>query len=297
MVETLAGMLQTSAPLILAALAGVFAARTKIWHLGLGGLMAIGAMVSVVTASWSGNIWVAGAAAVAAAGIIAALMWFAIQILRAHPIVVGLGVNAIGLGGTVLGVVALYGSQQTVYSEVGLAKAFPGAEGALGQLSVVAVLVPLVVFASWWILRRTRFGLRVVAVGSHAFAARSAGISASRVRLAVLLIGGALCALAGMELALGSLRSFGEGMEAGRGFIAFAAVILGASQPVRSSLAALAFGAISYLGVWAQVNMAGVFPVEFMLMLPYIAAIIGVVLTASRRGVSASFSISEDRDS
>ena len=64
MVETLAGMLQTSAPLILAALAGVFAARTKIWHLGLGGLMAIGAMVSVVTASWSGNIWVAGAAAV-----------------------------------------------------------------------------------------------------------------------------------------------------------------------------------------------------------------------------------------
>ncbi|MCS5734362.1 ABC transporter permease [Herbiconiux daphne] len=296
MIDVIAAVWQSATPLVLAALAGALAQRAGIWHLGLGGLMSIGAMLSVVLAKETGNIPIALIGACFAATVVSALMWFVIVKLSANPIIVGIGVNALGLGGTILGIVAIYGAEGTVKSDVGIPRVFDAVPGPVGQLSLIAVATPFLAVLVWWFVCRTRIGLQITATGDFPFAARSAGISTSRMRLYALLLGGVLCGLSGAELSLGTLQSFSPGMEAGRGLIAFAAVILGAAHPLGSVAAAVFFGAVNYFGIWAQLNWRGVVPTEFMLMLPYIVTIIAVVITARVRGASKSFNLVEMRD-
>ncbi len=294
--DVFASVLQSAAPLILAAMAGLLSQRTGIWHLGLGGLMSIGAMVSVVVAKETSNVTLAVVLAVTASMAMSIVMWAVIVGLRANPIIVGIGVNALGAGGTILGIVALYGKEGTVYSDVVLPRPLSFLDGAPGRLSIIAILTPFIVAAVWFVVCRTRFGLRLTAVGDHPFAARSSGVSLPRARLWGLGLGGVLAGLAGVELALGPLGSFSSGMEAGRGLMAFAAVILGATHPIVVALAATFFGAVTYFGIWAQINMVGVIDTNLMLMLPYVVVIVAVVITASVRGSAKSANLSELRE-
>ena len=144
--------------------------------------------------------------------------------------------------------------------------------------------MPFVVFALWVLLRRTRFGLQLAACGEHPFAARSVGVSPPRVRLLALMLGGVLCALGGAELALGSLQLFSIGMTAGRGFMAFAAVIFGAGHPVGAAFAALFFSVVEALGIKAQLLFGDALPPDLLLALPYVATVAGVWLSGRLRG-------------
>jgi len=281
------GIWQTATPLVLAALAGALSQRAGIWHLGLGGLISIGAMLSVVLSKETGSVPLGVGVAVLGSVLISLVMWFVIDRLHANAIIVGIGVNALGLGGTILGLVAIYGAEGTVTSPLGLAKVAPGATGQLAQLSIVAAVTPLIVIAVWLLVTRTRLGLQMAATGDHPFAARSAGISTGRMRLLALVLGGVLCGLAGTELALGSLNAFSPNMEGGRGLIAFAAVILGAARPLWTTAAAVMFGAVNYLGIWAQINLQEV-PAPLMLMLPYLAVVVAVVIAARVGGRGSS---------
>ncbi|WP_159500257.1 ABC transporter permease [Microbacterium sp. 18062] len=293
--DVIASAWQTATPLILAALAGALAQRTGIWHLGLGGLMSIGALLAVVAGSATGSMLLGVGGAVLGCMAFSAIMWAAIVPLRANPIIVGIGINAIGLGGTTLAVVAIYGREGTVYSDVSLPRPLDFLPGALGNLSVIALLAPVVIVLVWILACRTRFGLALTATGDYPFAARSAGISLPRMRLWALLLGGALCALSGAELAAGPLGAFSPGMEAGRGLIAFAAVILGAAHPLGVAAAALFFGAVNYLGIWAQINWSGAVDPNIMLMLPYVVTVIAVVVTARLRGANKKQNLGEMR--
>jgi simple sugar transport system permease protein len=161
---------------------------------------------------------------------------------------------------------------------------------------VLAIAMPFVVAALWVLLRRTRFGLRLAACGEHPFAARSVGIDPSRMRLIALVLGGVLCALGGAELALGSLQLFSVGMTAGRGFMAFAAVIFGASNPLGAAAAATFFSLVEYLGIKAQLVLGHAAPPELILSLPYIATVAGVWLSSRIRGGAAESGISELRE-
>lgn len=296
MTDMLAAIWQSSTPLILAALAGVLASRAGIWHLGLGGLMSAGAFTSVVIAKETGSFVLALLVAAVVAAVLAAVMWLVIDRFKAHPIIVGIGINFLGLGGTILGTVALYGSEGTITSSTGIPKVFSAASGPVGQLSLVAVVTPLVAVGVWWLACRTRVGLRLAATGDYPFAARSAGVSTSRMRFLALVLGGVLCGIAGSELSLGTIQSFTPGMEAGRGLIAFAAVILGAAHPFGAVAGATLFGAVNYFGIWAQLTWRGTVPSEFMLMLPYVVVIVAVVITARVRGSSNSFTMAELKD-
>jgi ABC-type uncharacterized transport system permease subunit len=292
--DVVAAVWQTATPLVLAALAGVLSQRAGIWHLGLGGLISIGAWTSVVVTRDTGSIAIGVLAAIVASMLMSVVMWAAIIGLRANPIIVGIGINAIGTGGTILGTVAVDGAEGKMISPERLPRPleFLGSTG-FGSLSIVALATPILVLLVWLLVSRTRYGLRVTAIGDYPFAARSAGVPSGRTRLIVLVLGGVLCGLSGAELALGALGSFTPGMEAGRGLIAFAAVILGASHPLASAGAALFFGAVDYFGIWAQITWQGVVPTEFMLMLPYFVTIVAVVITARIRGGSTTMSLGE----
>ena len=230
MEDFLVATLRYGTPLVYVTLAGVLSQRAGIWNLGLEGLMIIGCCASVLGFVQSGSLLVGFAVAIVLCVLASTLLWLVVEKLRANPIIAGLGLTGLGLGGTDLAVQAIYGSQATVNAPYGLPRLGP-AFGAFGVLSILVVLMPFVVFLVWFVLRRTRFGLQLAACGEHPFAARSVGVNPSTVRLIALCFGGILCALGGMELALGSLTIFAYGMTAGRGFMAFSAVIFGGGHP------------------------------------------------------------------
>jgi len=283
MEEFVVATLRYGAPLVYVTMAGVLAQRAGVWNLGLEGLMIIGCCASVLGLVQTGSLLFGVVLAVVLCVVASALLWFVIEELRANPIIAGLGLTGLGLGGTDLAVQAIYGSQATVNAPYGLPRLGP-AFGEFGVLSVLVAAMPFVVFGLWFVLRRTRFGLQLSASGEHPFAARSVGVSPARMRLIALCLGGALCALGGAELALGSLTIFAYGMTAGRGFMAFSAVIFGAGHPLASAAASLFFAIVGALGIRAQLLFGDRVPNDLLLALPYLATVIGVWISARLRG-------------
>jgi ABC-type uncharacterized transport system permease subunit len=295
MEDFLVATLRYGTPLVYVTLAGVLSQRAGIWNLGLEGLMIIGCCASVLGFVQSGSLLVGFAVAIVLCVLASTLLWLVVEKLRANPIIAGLGLTGLGLGGTDLAVQAIYGSQATVNAPYGLPRLGP-AFGAFGVLSILVVLMPFVVFLVWFVLRRTRFGLQLAACGEHPFAARSVGVNPSTVRLIALCFGGILCALGGMELALGSLTIFAYGMTAGRGFMAFSAVIFGGGHPLASVAAALFFSIVGAIGIRAQLLFGNSVPNDLLLALPYIATVIGVWISARVRGGATTGGFGELRD-
>ena len=294
--EFIIATLRYGTPLVYVTMAGVLASRAGIWHLGLEGLMIIGCCAAVLGVVQTDSIAIGLGLAIGLCVIGSALLWFVIEKLRANPIIAGLGLTGLGLGGTDLAVQSIYGSQASVNALYGLPRLGP-AFGPYGVLSVLVVLMPIVVFALWLLLRRTRFGLQLAASGEHPFAARSVGANPPRIRLVALCLGGVLCALGGAELALGSLQIFAYGMTAGRGFMGFSAVIFGAAHPIGSAAAALFFSIVGALGIRAQLIFGDRVPHDLLLTLPYIATVVGVWISGRLRGgAKAATTFGELRD-
>ncbi len=291
-------ILRSGTPLIYVTLAGVIAQRAGVWHLGLEGLMIAGACATIVGIVLTGSVVIALSVAILICIAGSVLFWFVVEKLKANQIIAGLGLTGLGLGGTSLAIQSIFGSQAAISAPAGLPR-LGAAFGAYGVLSVLVLLMPIVVFACWVLLCRTRFGLRLSASGEHPFAARSVGVNPSAMRLAALVIGGALCALAGAELAAGSLQIFSQNMTAGRGFMGFAAVIFGAGHPLWATFAALFFAVVGALGIRAQLVFGDRIPHDLLLGLPYIATVFGVWLSARLRGgaKAATGGFGELRDS
>jgi simple sugar transport system permease protein len=130
-------------------------------------------------------------------------------------------------------------------------------------------------FVVWFVLFRTRWGLRVRSVGEHPSAADTVGISVPRIRYQAVLLGGAMAGLGGTYFTLDSSSQFQENMTAGRGFIALAAMIFGRWHPIGVLGAALVFGfAEEFQGRLASLGTA--IPSEFLLMAPYIVTLVVV---------------------
>jgi simple sugar transport system permease protein len=298
--EFIVATLRYGTPLVYVTMAGVLASRAGIWHLGLEGLMIIGACAAVLGLVQTGSLTIGLGLAILFCVLGSVLLWFVIEKLRANPIIAGLGLTGLGLGGTDLAVQAIYGSQASVNTPIGLPRlgALFGVDlGPYGVLSVLVLLMPFVVIGLWIVLRRTRFGLQLSASGEHPFAARSVGVSPSRMRLIALSLGGVLCALGGAELALGSLQIFAYGMTAGRGFMAFSAVIFGAAHPIGSAAAALFFSIVGAVGIRAQILFGDRIPHDLLLTLPYIATVVGVWISGRLRGgAKAAAAFGELRD-
>ncbi|RWN36471.1 ABC transporter permease [Mesorhizobium sp.] len=289
-------ILRSGTPLIYVTLAGVIAQRAGIWHLGLEGLMITGACATILGIVLTQSIWIALFGAITACVLGSILFWFVVEKLKANQIIAGLGLTGLGLGGTALAVQSIFGTQAAVSAPFGLPRIGP-AFGAFGSLSILVVMMPAIVFAMWVVLRRTRFGLRLAASGEHPFAARGVGVNPAAMRLVALMTGGVLCALAGAELAAGSLQIFAQNMTAGRGFMGFAAVIFGAGHPIGATLAAVFFAVVGALGIRAQLAFGDRVPHDLLLALPYIATVLGIWLsTQLRGGTKAAIGFGELRD-
>jgi simple sugar transport system permease protein len=284
MYEFIATAIRDASPILWVALGGLIAYRVGVFNLGLEGLMAIGAFTAVAAARATGNITLALVITVLVTVAVSAFYWVCITIFKGDVIIVGIGLSTVGLAVTVFMLNVLYGSQAAASSPVALPDPIPAGTDAgpisfMSGMSILVWILPVVAILVFIVLRRTQAGLVMEAVGEFPFAARSAGASPNRIRLYALLAGGVLIALGGAELSLGGLDSFSQDMTAGRGFLAFSAIIFGGGTVWGVAGACVFFGLANALGILAQVQ-GWTFPTEFLLALPYFLTILAVTIAA-----------------
>jgi len=269
-------VLVKATPLVFAALAGVVCERAGILNIALEGALTGGAFAAVAVSYATGSPLLGLAAGVLAGMLVCGLLGLAATRFGVDQIVAGTGINLLAAGGTTFGLVVVFG-------QPGASPEVP-ALGKTGEFAL-AVAAFFSAFALQAILNGTPWGLRLRACGENPQAVRSAGLDPRRIRLLATVAGGALAGLGGVFLALGELDIYSDGMTAGRGFIALAAVIFGRWTPLGAAAAALAFGALSALQFVLQ--RAGI-PSELMQALPYLAALAALTGLAGRARAPAA---------
>lgn len=287
-VTTLAVILTKIAPILLAAIGGAATQMGNILNIGLEGMMLVGAFSAIVIGHTSGSPYVGILAAIGAALILALIFAVASLVFKADFIVVGIGVNLLAIGATVLLLQVLYGNPGVTPGNV--KSNLPKIDlGPLSQIPIIGpainnqtilvwlafIMVPIYAF----MLYRTRYGVHLRAVGEDEPAAVAAGINVTRVKFVSIMISGVLCGMAGAQLAMATLGSFTAGMTSSRGFIAVAALTFGLARPYRTMVACIIFGTADALA--DRMAIAGANP-SLSLMTPYIITIIALVLAALR---------------
>jgi simple sugar transport system permease protein len=253
-----------SAPLIFAAIAGVVCERAGILNIALEGTLAAGAFGAVAVTYATGSPALGIVAGMLCGALVSGTLGIAATRFGVDQIVAGTGLNVVAIAGAAFGVAAIWGAAGVSPEVRGL--------GNAGQAVLIVIAVALA-FAVQAGLDRTAFGLRLRACGENPRAVRSAGIDPLRMRVIATLIAGAIAGLGGVYLSLAELSLYSDGMTAGRGFIALAAVIFGRWTPLGATGAALAFGALSALQFSLQ--RSGI-PSEFMEALPYVVALLAL---------------------
>jgi simple sugar transport system permease protein len=269
---TAAATLRTATPLILCAMGGLFSERSGIVDVGLEGKMLIAAFFAAVAAAMTGSAWWGVAAAIAAAEILALVHGFASITHRGNQVVSGIALNILAAGLTVvLGNAWFHQGGQTpalAPSQRLMPLLFPSAGDNILVYAALAS-VPL----TWWVIVRTRFGLRLRAVGEMPLAVDAAGISVAWLRYRAVLLCGFLAGLAGAYLSIAQNAGFSRDMTAGQGFIALAAIIFGKWRPFPAFGACLIFGLFDAVAIRLQgvtVPGLGEVPVQFIQALPYL---------------------------
>jgi simple sugar transport system permease protein len=273
----LAQVLRITVPYALAALGGVISERSGVIALGLEGQLLAGAFVATVGASIAGAhavlATIIGVTGGVAGGMLTAGGYeLAVVRRRADQIVTAVAMNLLVLGLTRYGLELIFGSASSSGKVAG-----PHGTLAASLFVGLTVLLTIAVFA---VIDGTPFGLRLRASGEHAEAARSLGVDVSSIRWSACLACGALAGLGGAWLAL-DVHTFNDGMSAGRGYIALAAVIFGRWRPVPAVLACLLFGAADAAQVHLQSRHIGV-PRELVQILPYVVTMIALPSIAGR---------------
>lgn len=290
--STLFTILLDTTPIWLAALGGAFTAKANVLNIALEGMILIGAFVAVAIGSATQSATLAVIAAILAGILLALIFAWASLYLRADVVVAGLGINLVAEGVTVFLLERIYNNEGDYQPltfphlwtlNLGPARNIP-ILGPMLQGQTIIVLIGLALIPiSAWLLFRTRFGLRVRAVGEAEDAAIAAGINPDRMKLWTILISGALSGLAGAQLAMATLDMFVRDMSGGRGYIALAALTFGAANPVGTFLASLIFGAANAMSDRLQLLQNPSIPPQFAIMVPYVVTVVALILAALRR--------------
>jgi len=290
----LASTLRVSTPLIFCALAGLLSERSGVVDIGLEGKMLFAAFAAGAAGAVYGSVTVALLAAMAVGTALSWVHGLACVSHRGDQVVSGVAINIIAAGMTmVLGIAwfAQGGQTPPVSEAVRIQPLFPQAAQALRGIPLVGAvlgdgllshnamvyLALLLVPAVWWLLFRTRFGLRLRAVGENPEMVDAAGVSVTRLRYAALTLNGMLCGLAGSYLVLAQSANFSHNMTAGRGFMALAALIFGRWHPVSALWACLLFGFLDAAAIRLQgvrIPGLGEVPVQAIQALPYVLTVV-----------------------
>lgn len=259
LIQLLDSSVRLATPLLLACLAGLFSERAGIFDIGLEGKMLAAAFFSAALASVTGSVWLGLLAGIGASLMLSALHGVASITFRGNQLISGVAINFLAAGMTVLIAQDWFKQGGRTPSLTGNARfegiTLPGADAManvpiIGPLyselisghSILVYMALAAVPLTWWLLYRTRFGLRLRAVGENPAAVDTAGVSVIGLRYAAVAICGILCGIAGAYLSTALQAGFVKDMSAGRGFIALAALIFAKWRPWYALWATLLFG-------------------------------------------------------
>lgn len=271
-----------STPLVFGALGGVISERSGVTNIGIEGIMTVGAFAGVAGSYLSGNPWIGLLVAGGAGALIALLHAIASITFAADQTVSGVALNLLAPG------IALF-SCRSMFDGAAMSPIVPTLPKVFGDAGLsdtmfsslnIDVTVPLALLATvvlWFVLYKTKWGLRIRSVGEHPAAADTLGISVYRTRYACVLISGMLAGFGGASVTLAIISQFTQTAIAGQGFIALAAVIFGKWKPVGTYGACMLFGLTQALVIMLG---GGSFPIpsQILAMLPYVITILTLVL-------------------
>jgi ABC-type uncharacterized transport system permease subunit len=290
-IQVLASTIRVSTPLLLACLAGMYSERSGIFDIGLEGKMLAGAFAGAAAAAVLHSAWLGLGVGILISVALALVHGFASITHRGNQIVSGVAINFIAAGSTVIlgqawfqqggRTPALQPSERFEAIKLPFTDALSGVpiigpiySQLISGQSLLTYVAFLMVPATWWVLYRTRFGLRLRAVGENPAAVDTAGISVAWLRYRAVICTGVLCGVAGCYLSMGQGAGFVKDMTAGRGYIALAALIFAKWLPVPAMFACLLFGFLDAAAIRWQSQLAQIVPVQVIQALPYILTVI-----------------------
>jgi general nucleoside transport system permease protein len=276
----LAQTIRIAIPYLFAAAGGVVAERSGVISLTLEGFMLGGAFTAALGSYYGASPWVGVLCGIAGGLALGVVHGVASIRFRADQVVSGIAINLLAIGLTRFFLHLAFDSSSNSPRIPGFAANTAGGSFVLGLFHDPLIPIGLLTIpAVAWLVYRTPFGLRVRAVGEHPEAAATVGVPVARVRHLAVAISGALAGLGGAYLALDQ-HQFTDGMSAGRGFIALAAIIFGRWDPMRAGLACLFFAAAETLQI--QLQGTQVIASQFVQMIPYLLTIIALAGVVGR---------------
>lgn len=284
----IASLMVASVPIILAAIGELVVERAGVLNLGVEGMMIMGAVCGFIMAVQTGSAvmgFVGGALGGAALSLIFALLT---QFLLANQVASGLALTLFGLGLSSLLGQSFVGIRPPSTGPVPLGPLddIPVLGRILFSHDWVVYLSIISVAVAWWVLKATRLGLILRAVGENHDAAHALGYKVRKIRVLAILFGGAMAGLGGAYISLVRVPQWTDGITAGAGWIALAIVVFAAWRPWRALIGAYLFGGISVLQLNLQAAGARI-PVEYLSMSPYLITILVLVIMSSGRGKAA----------
>ena len=278
LIEIFIGIMIASAPLIFAAIGALLVERSGVLNLGVEGMMIVGALLGFVVISHTNNAYLAVLAALVAGMVIASIFAFLTQFLLTNQVATGLALTLFGLG-----FAAFAGREYTEVTidligpiYIPILSEIPYVGPSLFSLNPLIYLAFFMVYIVWWFLFKTKQGLILRAIGDNHDAAHAIGHNVVLYRFIAILFGGAMAGLGGAFLSLVQVPIWGEGITAGRGWIAIGLVVFASWQPFRVILGAVLFGGITVLQLHAQgfdIRISA----QYLSMLPYLATIVILV--------------------
>lgn len=276
----------------LAAIGESAAERSGVFNIGIEGIMLSGAFVAAWGSVRTGSPWLGILFAMIIGLIFGGIHAFMVLVLRIDQFVSGIGMVIFGLGFSSFVARITIGAKPTSVTglppiDLGAISHIPVIGPVLFAQSPLAYLAVALAIATGWVINRTALGLEIRACGENIEVAETLAIPVKLLRTGCILFGGVTAGLGGAYLSVVQVNAFVENMVAGRGFLAVACVMLGRRRPVVALLAAFGFGLAEALQIRLQTLYPDL-PYQFLVILPYIAAIAALVIGHARRGVKAA---------
>lgn len=288
-IALLQNTLRTATPIVLAAMGGLFTEHAGVMNIGMDGMMLIGAFAAVA-GSYFFSSSLMGIIIALICGVLIGL-FFALFVvkLRSDEFIIGVALNIFAGGLTVFLLRTIFGVKGS-FSDPGIVplptlnievlNSVPVLGDLLNGHTALVYVSWILVFLCYIAVYKTPFGLRLRAAGERPQSLRSLGYSPDAMKCLSSVICGMFCTLAGAHLSLGYLTLFSEGMNANKGFIAFACIIFGRANPIKVFLATLFFGFLDALGLRLQgVGISS----NLTEMIPYIMTVLALVYAALRQ--------------